>query len=72
MILKIYEKKEDVAIVLEKEDGKHEILNFLQSDNPNENTLELNFNDCYRIKELIEIAYKCGKNGEDFKIEKLN
>jgi hypothetical protein len=35
---------------------------------PEDNTLSRNFNDCYKIGEMMERAYKAGKAGEPFEI----
>lgn len=34
-----------------------------------DNNLSRNFSDCYRIDSLMQLAYKAGKNGEDFIVE---
>jgi hypothetical protein len=36
---------------------------------PEDNILSRNFNDCYKIPNLLELAYNAGKNGEEFKVE---
>ena len=35
---------------------------------PEDNTLSRNFNDCYKIDELMRMAWESGKRGEDFTI----
>lgn len=34
-----------------------------------DNNLSRNFNDCYKIADLMNLAYNAGKNGEPFNIE---
>ena len=37
---------------------------------PEDNNLTRNFSDCYKIPELLKMAYEAGKNNEEFEIEK--
>ena len=39
---------------------------------PEDNTLKRNFQDVYKIEELIKKAYEAGKNGEDLELAKIN
>jgi len=39
---------------------------------PEDNTLSRNFNDVYKIQEIIEIVYEAGKNGEELIFEGKN
>lgn len=38
-------------------------------DSPEDNTMDRNFADCLDIPDMLERAYKAGKNGEEFEIE---
>jgi len=38
---------------------------------PEDNNLSRNFNDCWRIPQLMREAYEDGKNGEEFIFEEL-
>jgi len=43
---------------------------FSAGDNePEDNTLGRNFNDCYKIPDLMKLAYEAGKAGASFQIE---
>jgi len=41
-------------------------------DEPEDSNLGRSFSDCYKIKGLIERAYKAGKDGEELVIEETN
>ncbi|MDU3334585.1 MAG: hypothetical protein E7F09_13490 [Clostridium perfringens] len=36
---------------------------------PEDSCLSRDFSDCFNIKDLMELAYHAGKNGEEFEIE---
>lgn len=38
---------------------------------PEDNTLNRNFNDCYTLSSLLKRVYEAGKNGEPFEIESV-
>ena len=38
---------------------------------PEDATLNRDFNDCWKIGVLMEVAYNSGKNGEDFEISTI-
>lgn len=38
---------------------------------PEDSNLSRDFNDCFRITELMRLAYEAGKLGEEFTVEKL-
>ena len=36
---------------------------------PEDNSLGRNFNDCWKIADLLKMAFEAGKNGEEFHAE---
>jgi len=47
-------------------DGKNEF--HAMDGEPEDNSLGRNFNDIYKIIDLMKLAYEAGKNGEDFNV----
>ena len=49
------------------------ILSFEVHDGDSEdNTLYRNFADCFKVTELMRLAYEAGKRGEEFEIVTVN
>ncbi len=48
-------------------DGEEKV-NFFDGE-PEDANLSRDFNDAYKITDLMEMAFNAGKNGEDFTIE---
>ena len=38
---------------------------------PEDNNLYRNFNDCFKVVDLIRMAYEAGKRGEELEVEEL-
>ena len=73
--MKIIENKysvEDVWDQLEITVNDEILLNFGSYDSPEDNHLHRNFSDCYRITELMRLAWEAGKNGEEFILENIS
>ena len=73
--MKIIENKYEVEEVWEQleinvNDKIH--LNLGSYDSPEDNHLHRNFKDCYRITELMRLAYEAGKDGEEFILERIS
>ena len=45
-----------------------EIISFYDGE-PEDNTLQRNFNDVYKIDKIIKMAFNAGKNGETLSIK---
>jgi ABC-type uncharacterized transport system fused permease/ATPase subunit len=50
--------------------NNQEVASFYDGE-PEDNSLGRNFNDVYKIVELMKLAYDAGKNGEDFSEEHI-
>ncbi|WP_186648930.1 hypothetical protein [Fluviispira vulneris] len=65
MIVKQICERRDGRIFLEIEvDG--ETMFYVRDGEAEDNNLYRNFNDCFSVTELMELAYDAGKNGEEF------
>lgn len=42
---------------------------YVHDGKPEDATLSKNFNDCYKIRRIIELAFAAGKNGRELSIE---
>lgn len=51
--------------------GKYDVVAAFRDGEPEENCLAINFNDVYKIEELIKAAYEAGRAGEPFDIERI-
>jgi len=58
----------DLSLILKENDKVLEGLNFVQSENAEENTLDLSFCDCFRIEDLLQKVYDAGKEGKTLEI----
>lgn len=64
--LEDYEYRDYLEVFI---DGK--LVFKVQDDEPEDSNLSRSFSDCYSVPKLLEMAYKAGKNGEDFQIEDI-
>ena len=61
-------KERDYRVYLEIEIEGKESLSFYDGE-PEDNSLSRNFNDVYKITDLLRRAHDAGKNGEPFTIQ---
>ncbi|MDP4147037.1 MAG: hypothetical protein Q8936_21615 [Bacillota bacterium] len=61
------ENREYRQVMEIKINGKTKFL--VRDDEPEDSNLSRSFNDVWNIPELMELAWKAGKNGEDLLIE---
>ena len=64
---KEYERRDYRQSLTIKIDGKRV---FSVGDNePEDSNLSRCFNDCYKVADLMKLAYEAGKRGEEFSVE---
>lgn len=51
--------------------GKYDVVAAFRDGEPEDNCLARNFNDVYKIEDLIKVAYEAGRVGEPLDIEKI-
>jgi len=66
---KLYEKRDCRNMLEILIDGKSSFAVF--DGEPEDATLARDFNDCFSIPRLMQIAFSAGKNGEDFEVEEI-
>lgn len=70
MIVKVENTEDDYFLSLKISiDG--ETVFQAHDGEPEDNTLSRNFNDCFGIAQLLERAWKAGKNGEEFTLTEV-